>query len=73
MSYSLANFGGQLDQFSEIRFINNQRTGNFDYDANYLDSNVLVKNLKYSTIELTERIYVDKPIRMQKDLPIEKK
>ena len=53
--------------------MNNQRTGNFDYDTNYLDANVVVKNLKYSNIELTERIYVDKPIKNQKDLPIEKK
>ena len=52
-----------MDHFSEIRFINNQRTGNFDYDTNYLDPNVVVKNLKYSNIELTERIYVDKPIK----------
>lgn len=54
-------------------FNNQQRTGAFDYDANYLDNNTLIKNLKYSTVELTEKIYVDKPIKKQKELPIERK
>jgi len=45
----------------------------FDYDTNYLDNNTVIKNLKYSTVELTERIYVDKPMKRQKDMPMQKK
>lgn len=32
-----------------------------------------IKNLKYSTVEVTERVYVDKPMRKQKEVPIERK
>jgi hypothetical protein len=48
-----------------------QKTGRFDYDTNYLDLNMFIKNLKTSTIELNERFYVDKPLKRQKDMPIE--
>jgi hypothetical protein len=34
-----------------------------DYDPNFIDLNTYVKNLKTNTVELTEKIYVDKPIR----------
>lgn len=33
----------------------------------------LIKNLKYSTVEVTERVYVDKPMKKQKEVPIERK
>lgn len=45
----------------------------FDYDANYIDLNTQIKNLKYSSVEVTERVYVDKPMRKQKEVPIERK
>ena len=45
----------------------------FDYDANYVDLNSFIKNLKYSTVEVTERVYVDMPMRKQKEVPIERK
>jgi hypothetical protein len=45
----------------------------FDYDANYVDLNSIIKNLKYSSVEVTERVYVDKPMRKQKEVPIERK
>ena len=32
-----------------------------------------IKNLKYSTVEVTERVYVDKPMKKQKEVPIERK
>jgi hypothetical protein len=35
--------------------------------------NSFIKNLKYSTVEVTERVYVDKPMRKQKEVPIERK
>jgi hypothetical protein len=47
--------------------------GMFGYDATALDLNAMVRNLKYSNVELTERLYVDKPIKKQKEIPIEKK
>lgn len=34
----------------------------FDYDTNFIDMNMFVKNLKAATVELRERIYVDKPL-----------
>ena len=40
-----------------------QMTGRFDYDTNFIDMNMYVKNLKANSIELNERIYVDKPLR----------
>jgi hypothetical protein len=45
----------------------------FDYDSNYIDMNTQVKNLKYSSVEVTERVYVDMPMRKQKEVPIERK
>jgi hypothetical protein len=46
----------------------------FDYDgASYVDLNTIVKNLKYNTVEVTEKVYVDKPMRKQKEVPIERK
>jgi hypothetical protein len=38
-----------------------------------VDLNSFIKNLKYSTVEVTERVYVDKPMRKQKEVPIERK
>jgi len=35
--------------------------------------NTLIKNLKYQAVEVTERVYVDKPMRKQKEVPIERK
>ncbi len=32
-----------------------------------------IKNLKYSTVEVTERVYVDQPMKKQKEVPIERK
>lgn len=46
-------------------------TGKFTYEASALDLNAYVKNLKTNTVELTEKVYVDKPFRKQKELPIE--
>jgi hypothetical protein len=54
-------------------FTNQQMMGRFGYDATALDLNAMVRNLKYSNVELTERLYVDKPIKKQKEIPIEKK
>ena len=45
----------------------------FDYDANYIDLSTFIKNLKYSTVEVTERVYVDKPLKKLKEVPIERK
>ena len=42
-----------------------------EYDTNFIDYNMLLRNLKTNTIELTERIYVDKPLKKQKEIPIE--
>ncbi len=47
-------------------------SGRFDYDANYIDLNTFIKNLKYSSVEITERVYVDKPMKKQKEVPIER-
>lgn len=46
-------------------------TGKFAYDANFIDLNMYVKNLKTNTVELTEKVYVDKPFKKQKEIPIE--
>lgn len=54
-------------------FNNQQQSGHFDYDANYIDLNSIISNIKYSTVEVTERVYVDKPMRKQKEVPIERK
>ena len=47
-------------------------SGRFDYDANYIDLNTFIKNIKYSSVEITERVYVDKPMKKQKEVPIER-
>ena len=39
-----------------------QMSGRFEYDSNYINMNTQVKNLKTSILQVTERIYVDKPI-----------
>jgi hypothetical protein len=46
-------------------------TGKFDYDANFLDLNTQIRNLKTSRIELHEKIFLDKPLKKQKEVPIE--
>jgi len=33
----------------------------------------IIRNLKYNTVEVTERVYVDKPMKKQKEVPIERK
>ena len=38
-------------------------SGRFEYDSNYINMTTVIKNLKTSIIELTDRIYVDKPIK----------
>lgn len=48
-----------------------QMTGKFAYESTAIDLNTAVKNLKSNTVELTEKIYVDKPYRKQKEVPIE--
>jgi len=35
----------------------------FQYETNFIDMNTKIKNLKTSTIELKERVFVDKPNR----------
>jgi len=42
-----------------------------EYDTNSIDLRTLVKNLKTNTIELKEKLFADKPIRKQKEVPIE--
>ena len=56
-----------------MMFKHAQMSGRFDYDTNYIELKTFVKNLKTSTVELTDRIYVDKPIRKQKEVPMQKK
>jgi hypothetical protein len=50
-----------------------QMSGRFDYDANYINWNTNVKNIKTSFVQLTDRVYVDKPIKKQKEVPMQKK
>lgn len=47
-------------------------SGRFDYDANYIYMSSRIKNLKTSIVELTDRIYVDKPIKKQKEVPMQR-
>lgn len=49
----------------------NSREPKLDYDTNYIDMNMYVRNLKTSTVELNEKVYVDKPVKRNKDVPIE--
>lgn len=66
-------YGGKSSDYMELMFSNQQSSGQFDYDANYIDLNSFIKNLKVNTVEVTERVYVDKPMRKQKEVPIERK
>jgi hypothetical protein len=68
----LAKYGGKSSDYIELMFNNQQMSGRFDYDANYIDLNTFIKNLKYSSVEITERVYVDKPMEKQKEVPIER-
>jgi hypothetical protein len=73
-TFSLAKrYGGKSSDYMELMFSNQQSSGQFDYDALYVDMNSFIKNLKYNTVEVTERVYVDKPMRKQKEVPIERK
>ena len=72
-NFTLAKYGGKSSDMMELMFNNQQSSGMFDYDANYVDLNSYIKNLKYSTVEVTERVYVDMPMRKQKEVPIERK
>ena len=72
-AFTLAKYGGKSSDYMELMFNNQQSSGLFDYDSNYIDLNTIIKNLKYSTVEVTERVYVDKPMRKQKEVPIERK
>jgi hypothetical protein len=38
-----------------------------------VDLNTIIKNIKSTVVEVTERVYVDKPMKKQKELPIERK
>ena len=71
--FCLAKYGGMATDYMELMFNNQQQSGQFDYDSNYIDLNTFVKNLKTATVELTEKVYVDKPMKKQKEVPIEKK
>ena len=66
-------YGGKSTDYMEMMFENQQSSGQFDYDANYIDLTTIIKNLKYTTVEVTERVYVDKPMKKQKEVPIERK
>lgn len=46
-------------------------SGKIEYDTNFIDYQTKLRNLKTNCIELTERIYIDKPLKRQKDVPIE--
>lgn len=72
-SFSLAKYGGKSSDFMELMFNNQQMSGQFDYDASYVDLNTVIKNIKVAVVEVTERVYVDKPMKKQKELPIERK
>lgn len=46
-------------------------TSVLDYDTNHIDMDMYVRNLKTSTVQLSEKVYVDKPMKRFKDVPIE--
>lgn len=71
--FSLAKYGGKSSDFLQLMFENQQRAGQFDYDAGYIDLATAIKNLKCAAVEVTERVYVDKPMKKQKEVPIERK
>ena len=72
-NFSLAKYGGKSSDFMELMFNNQQMSGQFDYDASYVDLNTVIKNIRSAVVEVTERVYVDKPMKKQKELPIERK
>lgn len=49
-----------------------QMSGRFEYDANYISMNTYIRNLKTNILQLTDRIYVDKPIKKQKEVPMQR-
>jgi hypothetical protein len=53
--------------------MNQMMTGRFDYEVGNLDMNSLVRNLRTDCVEIIDKVYVDKPLRLQKDVPIESK
>lgn len=59
---SISNYGGITTSHQDTIFTIAQSNGHFDYDSNYLNLRTQIKNLKTSKVQLTERIYVDKPI-----------
>jgi hypothetical protein len=68
----LSKFGGDTDRQQEQVFNYAQMSGRFEYDANYINMTTLVKNLKTSILQLTDRIYVDKPMNKQKEVPMQR-
>jgi hypothetical protein len=62
-TFSLAKFGGKRSDFMELMFNNHQSSGQFDYDSNYIEPSSRIRNLKFNTVEVTERMYVDKPMK----------
>ena len=69
----IADYGGLTTDKQEKTFNIAQSNGAFDYDANYINWNTFIKNLKTTTVKLTEKVYVDKPIGMQKAVPMQRK
>lgn len=61
-TFSLAKYGGKGSDYLDLMFSNSQSSGHFGYDVSNIDMNTLIKNLKYNTVEVTERVYVDKLI-----------
>jgi hypothetical protein len=53
--------------------MNQMMTGRFEYEVSNLDMNSLVRNLRTDCVEIIDKVYVDKPLRLQKDVPIESK
>ena len=69
-TFSLAKYGGKINENFERMFNSQQKSGDFGYDSNYIDKNTFIKNIKYSAVEVTERVYVDKPLKKLKEVPI---
>ena len=59
----MSQFGGQITAFQDNLFNIAQSSGRFDYDANYINWNTFIRNLKTSNVMLTDKVYVDKPIK----------
>ena len=62
---------GEQKLESKLNYI--QLTGDFKYEVPELDLNSLVRNLKTDTIELKEKIFIDKPLQKQREVPFESK